>query len=44
MKSVRKSQRIVTVVVFLLLGVAGLLQAQTSSTNYRRHYVCDHRT
>jgi CxxC motif-containing protein (DUF1111 family) len=31
-KSLRQSQRIVTVAVFLLLGVAGLLQAQTSST------------
>jgi hypothetical protein len=32
MKSVRQPQRIFTVAVFLLLGVAGSLQAQTSPT------------
>src|ERR1700730_876220 len=32
MKSVRQPQRIFTVAVFLLLGAAGLLQAQTSPT------------
>jgi CxxC motif-containing protein (DUF1111 family) len=32
MKSLRQPQRIFTVAIFLLLGVAGLLQAQTSPT------------